>query len=362
MRKLIPLIVILSALLFSETNTNIAPTVKLEKMATAIASDTQFSPQSSTIFTFLGLAPSSIQRPSLIRDFKFDGGITGAGKISMGFETQPIWLLACRRMSFDTYSHIPGFFRNLINTSVSIGVRQQDSYNSIGYAFKIPVFFKDPMADKKYNQQLNFAMSSTEEDLIKEIQLLDYYLAKNMFVSMSKKDMVEKRAVLNRELEKDDSVIKAKAIQYKEQYQASNWNAAQLNVYFAQGFDLTVTDPMVLYKQYLSAWIIANQPIGKVGTLNEIGRVYYETVSSNSTNLFFTYGINLTVGTPKATFFIEGLVSATTNDAFSNVLCNFGGNFKPSEKISFDVGLRMAFNKTMNLINLTPAFNVSLRL
>jgi hypothetical protein len=362
MKKLVSLFLILSIFVFSESNTNVGPAVKLEKMVTAIASDTQFSPQSSTIFTFLGLAPAAIQRPSLIRDFKFDGGISGAGKISMGFETQPIWMLTCRRLSFNSYSHIPSFFRNLINTSVSIGIRQQDAYNSIGYAFKIPVFFKDPMSDKKYNQELNFAMSDAEENIIKEMQLLDYYLARNIYVTMTRKDVLARREVLNNELEKDDSVIKAKAIQFKEQYQASNWNAAQFNVYFAHGFDLTIAEPMYLYRQYLSGWAIANQPIGKFGTLNEIGKFYYETISSNTTNLFFTYGINLTVGAPKANFFIEGLISATTNDAFSNVSFNFGGNFKPSEKISFDVGLRFVFNRTLYLINLTPAINVSLRL
>lgn len=361
MHKIILAALILVSLVFSQSNNTNLPAFKMEKMATAIASDTQFNPQSSTIFTFLGLSPAAIQRPSLIRDLKFDGGISGAGKISMGFETQPIWLLACRRLSYSSYSRIPGFFRNLINTSISLGIKQ-DAFNSVGYAIKIPIFFKDPMADKEYIKKLDFSMSETEEGLIRQIQTLDYYLMKNMFATMPKAEVQAKRAELNKQLEKDDATIKANAMAYKEQYQASNWNAAQMNVYFAHGFDIdSSVDPMIIQRQYMSGWIVANQPIGKFGILNEIGKVYYE-MGTVSTNLNFIYGINLTFGSPKANFFVEGLVSATTNDAVSNFAFNFGGWFKPSEKISFDLGIHLTFNKAAYLINLTPAFNISLRL
>jgi hypothetical protein len=333
-------------------------------VAQAVVNSTAFTPQASTIFTFLGVSPSIIQRPSLIRELSLGGGISGANNLALGIELQPIWLVGCKNMTYDEYSKIPGFFRNLLNVYTGVGFIQNGQNISAGYSIKIPLFFKDPMSDKKYVDRMMFPFTDKERFFGREIQKIDLEIYRGRITPSQKAELLAKRSEMNSLLEADDATLRSSALIYKSNYQASNWNSAQANLIFAQGIDVNTAEPFSIKKVYMAGYLVANQPITFNGILSEMFKAHYEyiTTTVTNTNIYFDYGLNFTFGNQSVNFYVEGIGRASLTNWFENITAGFGGHFVPNAKLSFDIGIRMTFDNKAHMINLYPAFNGSFRI
>jgi hypothetical protein len=370
----------------------------------------EFSIPASPVFDLMGVTPSQVNKFNEIKNFKVDWSFK-SWRLSpnLAIQAQPIWELFYNKKSLRKYQSASRFQRMLSTLDASIGTVQDEAGNRrIGFSGKLNVFRR---VDPLMYTNLYLEMDSTH--FAKRIEL-DSTLKAYRKELDTVKDVFQKPALRQKLQTVQDELL---ALQSQRVTNINNiiktfiledWNKAYLDIAWGQVFTYVTDSAGSLRKLKLdrntanAIWINGGIPIGKRFMLTGLARVsnYREEVTFSkediltgdistdtvtAKNNLFTLGLNFRYGSPKYSFFIEGFVdlksikkpSDIIGDRFKNqpnlkiveptinwtvvdpYIFTFGGDWRISNNLSINYGMRCIIDKNGKLNTFTPIVNIS---
>lgn len=334
--------------------------VKDEK-ASKIASATDFSVPSSPAFILLDATPAKVNKPSFARDFKLDWIFNGTGIApNIAIEAQPIWLFGFKNKSYSEYQRTAWVLKQLSTLSISVGTVKKDTIQSLAWGAKLNIFREkrgDPMENREYIDGLKELISFSPHEKALLLRLNNYKDELNDLPddSISRRAALEdKIAVVEDELkqmgEESEKEIKAK----KKAFADHNWNASMIDIGYGNVYNYfgESIDKLALQQHYSGIWLNASYNFGSDKVL--LSGLYKYQGGDSAVHYI---GGNIRYGNSKINAFVE-YVHETKSEVRRNTIA-YGGDFKVSDQLLVQFGLRTEYNKEFTLRSLVPLVNLN---
>lgn len=365
----------------------------------------------SPVFDLMGVTASQVTRTSNIKDFKVDWSFK-SWKLNpnLAIQSQPIWEAFYNRKTLAKYQNASSFMRRLSSLDISVGsVQNEDNDRRIGFAVKLNLFdAKDPLMAKEIYAGIDEKYKSEDEQLQAQLKALNKTLD-------TTSNILEKPGLRTQINSVQDQLLSLNTRRREEIngrakiFVSENWNASSLDVAFGKVYTYKTDSAGSLKSLRLDrntawgAWLNGNVGLGKKFLLSGLFRTswYQEqvnfsiknTITQEETsrtaiadNTLFTMGLNLRYGGALYTFFAEIFYEqkalktpiAALNEAFKipsndveivqssvswNVVdpntINFGGDWRISQSLVLNYGMRCVFDKKWKFTTFTPVATIS---
>jgi hypothetical protein len=325
---------------------------------TDIVQATNFTVPSSTAFNLLDVNPSQIHRPGYAKDLKLDWVIKD-GKIAsnIAIEAQPAWLFFYKNTDYDAFSKHNYIEKVLSSVSISAGTAVKDSINSLAWGIKFNLYSeKNPLYDKEYIDSIgNFIADNKLRNKIDSLQLLHDMTEDGI----KKKEYAKQLEEYKKEYTSKELVHFKKIEEYKEKYKKDNWNKTIVDLGFGMiynyvGESLTTPDSLDFRNRGGGIWVSGNIGIGKKILINSM--IKYTKISDDE---MASFGANIRYGGLNTNFFVEGLYTDSSLDAFKTLSISYGGEMKLKNLLILQFGLRTSYNRNMDFRNFMPIINLN---
>ncbi len=363
----------------------------------------------SPIFDLMAATPTQVTRMVDIKDFKVDWSLKYGVNPNLAIQSQPFWEFFYNRKDLSKYQKASGFMRKLASIDVSLGsIQDDDNYRRIGGAVKLNLYRqKDPLMEKGMYEDIGAKYKQEKEELL--LQLKE---AKQKLDTIT--NILEKPALrtqirsledqLNSQNSKRMGEINERAKIFVNEY----WNASSLDVAVGRmhTFKSDSSGTFGMKRSNRSsgwgAWLNGNVGIGKQFLLTGLLRSFWyneqvdfiikDNVTGDETadktiakNNLYSMGLNLRYGGAIYTFFVELLYeykklstpieavnqnykvpgnvqivgSSLKWDEVNPNTLTFGGDWRISQSVIINYGMRCVFDSKWNFKTFTPVATIS---
>ncbi len=388
-----------------------------------IPKPTEFVIPASPAFQLLDGSAALVNTPGTIRDFKVDWSFkTYRIAPNLSIEAQPIWNIFYNRPTLDKYQNSGKFLQTLSTLSISAGTLDADDTTRLfAWAGKMTIWRNyDPLASEEWYSDVKTDYELQRNDLESRLKETKENLKKatNRF----EKDSIELvMSQLRDQLEQLRITSKNRIKEKQEQLKARYWNRSAIDIAFGRSyfFNRSITeriDSIKLNNRSMGIWINASFGIGRHMLVTGLTRweniniVLPDSGSITLTDVFidpitgdtlfieqrdslfvnfnpvqkkiFSFGMNFRLGLPRFNFFIEGFYSKSaiptfeeakwTNDGAygkqgrrktalirKEVILAFGGEWRISNNVILNYGIRSVVDKNFRLRNILPLASIS---
>lgn len=363
----------------------------------------------SPIFDLMAATPTQVTRMADIKDFKVDWSLKYGVNPNLAIQSQPFWEFFYNRKDLSKYQKASGFMRKLASIDLSLGsIQDDDNYRRIGGAVKLNLYRqKDPLMEKGMYEDIGAKYKQEKEELL--LQLKE---AKQKLDTIT--NILEKPALrmqirsledqLNSQNSKRMGEINERAKIFVNEY----WNASSLDVAVGRmhTFKSDSSGTFGMKRSNRSsgwgAWLNGNVGIGKQFLLTGLLRSFWyneqvdfiikDNITGDETadktiakNNLYSMGINLRYGGAIYTFFVELLYeykklstpieavnqnykvpgnvqivgSSLKWDEVNPNTLTFGGDWRISQSVIINYGMRCVFDSKWNFKTFTPVATIS---
>lgn len=363
----------------------------------------------SPIFDLMAATPTQVTRMADIKDFKVDWSLKYGVNPNLAIQSQPFWEFFYNRKDLSKYQKASGFMRKLASIDVSLGsIQDDDNYRRIGGAVKLNLYRqKDPLMEKGMYEDIGAKYKQEKEELL--LQLKE---AKQKLDTLT--NILEKPALrtqirsledqLNSQNSKRMGEINERAKIFVNEY----WNASSLDVAVGRmhTFKSDSSGTFGMKRSNRSsgwgAWLNGNVGIGKQFLLTGLLRSFWyneqvdfiikDNITGDETadktiakNNLYSMGLNLRYGGAIYTFFVELLYeykklstpieavnqnykvpgnvqivgSSLKWDEVNPNTLTFGGDWRISQSVIINYGMRCVFDSKWNFKTFTPVATIS---
>lgn len=363
----------------------------------------------SPIFDLMAATPTQVTRMADIKDFKVDWSLKYGVNPNLAIQSQPFWEFFYNRKDLSKYQKASGFMRKLASIDVSLGsIQDDDNYRRIGGAIKLNLYRqKDPLMEKGMYEDIGAKYKQEKEELL--LQLKE---AKQKLDTIT--NILEKPALrtqirsledqLNSQNSKRMGEINERAKIFVNEY----WNASSLDVAVGRmhTFKSDSSGTFGMKRSNRSsgwgAWLNGNVGIGKQFLLTGLLRSFWyneqvdfiikDNITGDETadktiakNNLYSMGLNLRYGGAIYTFFVELLYeykklstpieavnqnykvpgnvqivgSSLKWDEVNPNTLTFGGDWRISQSVIINYGMRCVFDSKWNFKTFTPVATIS---
>lgn len=363
----------------------------------------------SPIFDLMAATPTQVTRMADIKDFKVDWSLKYGVNPNLAIQSQPFWEFFYNRKDLSKYQKASGFMRKLASIDISLGsIQDDDNYRRIGGAIKLNLYRqKDPLMEKGMYEDIGAKYKQEKEELL--LQLKE---AKQKLDTIT--NILEKPALrmqirsledqLNSQNSKRMGEINERAKIFVNEY----WNASSLDVAVGRmhTFKSDSSGTFGMKRSNRSsgwgAWLNGNVGIGKQFLLTGLLRSFWyneqvdfiikDNITGDETadktiakNNLYSMGLNLRYGGAIYTFFVELLYeykklstpieavnqnykvpgnvqivgSSLKWDEVNPNTLTFGGDWRISQSVIINYGMRCVFDSKWNFKTFTPVATIS---
>jgi len=363
----------------------------------------------SPIFDLMAATPTQVTRMADIKDFKVDWSLKYGVNPNLAIQSQPFWEFFYNRKDLSKYQKASGFMRKLASIDLSLGsIQDDDNYRRIGGAVKLNLYRqKDPLMEKGMYEDIGAKYKQEKEELL--LQLKE---AKQKLDTIT--NILEKPALrmqirsledqLNSQNSKRMGEINERAKIFVNEY----WNASSLDVAVGRmhTFKSDSSGTFGMKRSNRSsgwgAWLNGNVGIGKQFLLTGLLRSFWyneqvdfiikDNITGDETadktiakNNLYSMGLNLRYGGAIYTFFVELLYeykklstpieavnqnykvpgnvqivgSSLKWDEVNPNTLTFGGDWRISQSVIINYGMRCVFDSKWNFKTFTPVATIS---
>jgi hypothetical protein len=365
---------------------------------------------SSSVFDLMGVTASQVTRTSNIKDFKVDWSFK-SWKLNpnLAIQSQPVWELIYNRKDLNKYQNASRFMRRFASLDLSVGtVQTENSDRRIGFAMKINLIDKkDPLMAKELYLGIDEQYKEQEKTLKQQLIELKNKLdtTTNILgrpnIRATIKSTEDQLMTINAQRRGE---INSRAKIYVDE----NWNSSSLDIAAGKIYTYKTDSAGLLTSLRLNrstgwaGWVNGSLGIGTKWLLSGLFRVsFYQeelnfqikeldngNVSSEKAvakNKLYSMGLNLRYGGTVFTFFAEFFYEtkafktalSALDDAFkapsnfevvkesvkwdvvhpNNI--SFGGDWRISQALILNYGMRFVFDKFWKFTTFTPVATVS---
>lgn len=363
----------------------------------------------SPIFDLMAATPTQVTRMADIKDFKVDWSLKYGVNPNLAIQSQPFWEFFYNRKDISKYQKASGFMRKLASIDVSLGsIQDDDNYRRIGGAVKLNLYRqKDPLLEKGMYEDIGAKYKQEKEELV--LQLKE---AKQKLDTLT--NILDKPALrtqirsledqLNSQNSKRMGEINERAKIFVNEY----WNASSLDVAVGRmhTFKSDSSGTFGMKRSNRSSgwggWLNGNVGIGKQFLLTGLLRSFWyneqvdfiikDNITGDETadktiakNNLYSMGLNLRYGGAIYTFFVELLYeykklstpieavnqnykvpgnvqivgSSLKWDEVNPNTLTFGGDWRISQSVIINYGMRCVFDSKWNFKTFTPVATIS---
>lgn len=363
----------------------------------------------SPIFDLMAATPTQVTRMADIKDFKVDWSLKYGVNPNLAIQSQPFWEFFYNRKDLSKYQKASGFMRKLASVDVSLGsIQDDDNYRRIGGAVKLNLYRqKDPLMEKGMYEDIGAKYKEEKEELLLQLkearQKLD--TIKNILEKPALRIQIRSlEDQLNSQNSKRMGEINERAKIFVNEY----WNASSLDVAVGRmhTFKSDSSGTFGMKRSNRSsgwgAWLNGNVGIGKQFLLTGLLRSFWyneqvdfiikDNITGDETadktiakNNLYSMGLNLRYGGAIYTFFVELLYeykklstpieavnqnykvpgnvqivgSSLKWDEVNPNTLTFGGDWRISQSVIINYGMRCVFDSKWNFKTFTPVATIS---
>lgn len=331
----------------------------------------EFAIPVSAAFDLLGVNPSTVMKPGMIRDFKVDWSFQSWRlKPNIAIQAQPVWELLYNRNNLLKYQRASKFMKLLSTLDLSFGTLEDDLQNRrLAGAAKVTLFRQeDPLdvpelyqkvTEEFYQQQqgtLNLIVSL--QDTLQKLGKDPLYLLERFQFQTQLTDAT--RQLLQIEADQKQRISNIAALYVRE-----HWNASFVDVALGRSYTYRneALDSLGLQEDGVGAWINGSVGIGRKVMLS--GLVRYTTLNVREEfgllgGKSYLTGLNLRYGSPKFNFFAEVLNQSSEGFLHTNrITLAYGGDWRFSRNVMLSYGLRTVYTRNFVFKNLIPIASIS---
>jgi hypothetical protein len=361
-----------------------------------IAKATEFSIPASPAFDLLGVNPSQITKPTNIREFKVDWSFRSWRlKPNLALQAQPIWEIFYNKSDLNKYRRATPFMRTLSTLDFSAGtVEGDDQQRRASFSTKINLYrAKDPLLDRKLFLEIDTSYRKIQQERLNVIFPLREQLKKAK--SNEKKLLIEQKIdSVENHYAQLDAEQKVRIQNISQQFIKDNWNASHIDLAYGRvlNYNNVSLDSLNLTGKLDAIWLNASKGIGKKILVTGLVRysIQKDTLQENIQKIsipnqadsmligniknirggIFTVGVSFRYGSPKFSFFVEGVYSkgnrniAIINPEFNlNKLSfysiSYGGDWRISRNVTLSYGVRTDYNQQFKFKNIIPVASIA---
>lgn len=341
-----------------------------------IARETVFVIPSAPSFSLLGVTPEQVMRPGSIRDFKVDWRIKNYDLApDLALEVQPIWLLAFHGKPIERYQQAPTWVQRLTSLSLSGATARIDGINHMAYSVKLNLYSQyDALADPELIQALKAETQDQLDTLASRVISLRSKLDTLQVAELRRdwKDSLQAMRYEMKLIHLDHNQLLQAA---RADYLARRWNSSAVDI--AAGriytYDNTRLDSLSLRNAGWGLWLNAAAGISRHSLVSGIARL------THTNQQFDTFlGASYRYGSGRFNFFVEctwGDRLIDPNQGFEGEIGTafvpleqgqhvrfwqiaYGGDFKLSQGILLNFGIRTRFDQQWQFQKLLPSANL----
>jgi hypothetical protein len=386
------LVMFFSGFLYGQSETNLE-----ERGVNQLTQTSEFSIPISPAFDLLGVNPSLVPKPGVLRNFKVDWSFKSYGLTpNLALQVQPfneLYFNSPKKLK--TYNKRSGLLKMLATLDISAGtidgnnnvetkqltfqdIEGNDSIvisennwriRSFAYAFKLNLYKQyDPMSNKYI---FNRVIKEYDE---KKVEL--------------KRELSEKRKEINETKDLEEKLAfkeEAKSIEYElnsleetyldrmkkiaQLYMEEKWNASHIDIAAGQGLDYDSRDSSLfkfndlhLVNTRWAVWLNGSLGIGKRVLLSTIVR--YNNFTNellNRKSESIDWGVNFRYGNYRYNFFTEIYLplNLKNTELLDSKFISIGGDWRFSRNVILNYGMRILVNQQGKLENIVPVVSVS---
>ena len=361
-----------------------------------LTKSTEFSIPMSPAFTLLGVDPSLVPKPGLIRDFKVDWSFRSYGlSPNLAIQAQPFWEIYFNSpKKVNRYKYAPRWLKFLSSFDVSAGTVEGNSdirteeiilknsegkdstviieknwkVRSFAYALKINLYKeKDPLENNKIFTSLLKEYEENKTILNDQI--------KKLKISIEKSQDIEEKISLRDQLKELETQFNNIEIAYLDKmkkkvelYKKESWNASYIDLAIGQSFDFDSRDSSLftfknlhLINKRFSVWLSGSKGIGKNWLCSGLIRFNtYKNVLINKNQVNLDLGTNIRYGNSIYNFFLEAYIPLYFEKQQGEIMnFSYGGDWRVSRNVILNYGLRSQIDEKLKLVNILPVVSVS---
>lgn len=363
----------------------------------------------SPIFDLMAATPTQVTRMADIKDFKVDWSLKYGVNPNLAIQSQPFWEFFYNRKDLSKYQEASGFMRKLASIDLSLGsIQDDDNYRRIGGAVKLNLYRqKDPLMEKGMYEDIGAKYKQEKEELL--LQLKEARQKLDTVTNILEKPALRTQIrsledQLNSQNSKRMGEINERAKIFVNEY----WNASSLDVAVGRmhTFKSDSSGTFGMKRSNRSsgwgAWLNGNVGIGKQFLLTGLLRSFWyneqvdfiikDNITGDETadktiakNNLYSMGLNLRYGGAIYTFFVELLYeykklstpieavnqnykvpgnvqivgSSLKWDEVNPNTLTFGGDWRISQSVIINYGMRCVFDSKWNFKTFTPVATIS---
>jgi len=363
----------------------------------------------SPIFDLMAATPTQVTRLADVKDFKVDWSLKYGVNPNLAIQSQPFWEFVYNRKDLSRYQAASGFMRKLASIDLSLGsIQDDDNYRRIGGAVKINVYRqKDPLMEKSLYEDIGIKYKQEKEELLQQLREAKYRLDTMQNILEKPAARAQVRSIedqLNSQNSRRMGEINEKAKIFVNEF----WNSSSVDVAFGRMHTFK-SDSSGIFGMKRSdrssgwgTWVSGNVGFGKYFLLTGLARSFWykeqvefrisdiTTGDETSTkaiadNNVYSLGLNLRYGSPVYTFFVEFLYeykrlktpmsalgkvykipdnaqiigsSVKWDEVHPNTF-TFGGDWRISQSVIINYGLRCIFDSGMKFKEFIPVATIS---
>jgi hypothetical protein len=311
------------------------------------------SVSSSPAFVLLGVTPSAVEQPGVIRDYKLDFATQAALRVpDVSFECRPFWLTW---LGHDTgFTHWPVRKKMLSSFGLAAGmVNQTENTTATALAATMSLYrAADPLCDSGYVARTRRHFT-VPDSITQEKDSIEDLLRDSTNASKARREEWQRKLDSFEVLKQSYAAAESHRIDsIKNDYETQNWNSAQIEIGGGVRTNLEwLTESDFQFDSAGGAfWITACTGIGPSILVSGMYRF-----ASNLGGLDNTVGFNVRWGGPKSGLFAEVLVDLAGTKG--HITYGGGGEYLVNRTVQIQYGLRSAKNGALGL---APTLGLSL--
>jgi hypothetical protein len=358
----------------------------------------------------MGVTTSQVNRTSDIKDFKVDWSFK-SWKLNpnLAIQSQPVWELFYNRKDLRKYQDASLLMRRLASTDFSVGsVLDENNDRRIGYAVKLNLFKqRDPLLARELYAEIGEKFAKEKHDLDSQLKQQKIQLDTTSNILLKP----ELRTQIKATEEQLMSIHSRRNTEINEKakiFVSEHWNSSSLDLAFGRVYSYKTDSIGSLKSLRLNrntgwgGWLNGSLGIGKRWLLSGLFRTsWYEeelefllrdkstaeevTQKAVAENTLYTMGMNLRYGGAIYSFFVEFLYEKkglkTPLEALREVFntpngfevigssvkwdivhpnsLSFGGDWRISQSVILNYGMRCVFDSRWNMKTFTPIATIS---
>lgn len=342
-----------------------------DAVPTSPAKPLEFAIPVSAAFDLLGVNPSTVMKPGMIRDFKVDWSFQSWRlKPNIAIQAQPVWELLYNRNDLLKYQGASKFMKVLSTLDLSFGTIEDDLQNRrLAGAAKVTLFREeDPLDVPELYRQVTeefYQQQQGTRELIVALQDTLKQLGNDPLYLLERFQFQTQLTDATRQLMQVEADQKQRIANIAALYVREHWNASFVDVAVGRSYTYKneTLDSLGLHEDGIGAWINGSIGLGRKIMLS--GLIRYASLQTRkefgiSNGKSYLTGLNLRYGSPKFNFFAEVLNQSSEGFLHTNrITLAYGGDWRFSRNVMLSYGLRTVYTRNFQFKNLVPIASIS---